>query len=151
MTQDAFERLTVELAEYDQVTLPALTEEVISARTDSLSPIESQALMTAVMELHQTESRASRLRDMLSRAEIVQTATGSRVGVGSIVTVEEADGDVFQVMLGGQHERSRLAGVATASVQSPLGAAVLGATVNDVVTWRTPDGEQVTATVTSVD
>jgi transcription elongation factor GreA len=150
MTQEAHDRLTVELAEFDCVTLPALAEEVISARTDSLSPIESQALMTAVMELHQTESRASRLRDLLASAEIVETTTGVRAGVGSQVTLTEPDGDSFQVLLGSQHERSSDSEVATTSPQSPLGAAVLGAGAGDTVTWQTPGGDTFTAVVTGL-
>ena len=150
MTQEAHDRLVVELAEFDCVTLPALTEEVISARTDSQSPIESQALMTAVMELHQTESRADRIRDLLAGSEIVEVTTGARAGVGSQVTLTEPDGDSFQVLLGSQHERSSDSEVATTSPQSPLGAAVLGAGAGDTVTWQTPGGDTFTAVVTGL-
>ncbi len=150
MTQEAHDRLVADLVEFDCVTLPALTEEVISARTDSLSPIESQALMTAVMELHQTESRADRIRDLLAGSEIVEVTTGARAGVGSQVTLTEPDGDSFQVLLGSQHERSSDSEVATTSPQSPLGAAVLGAGTGDTVTWQTPGGDTFTAVVTGL-
>ena len=61
----------------------------------------------------------------------VEHDTDEHVGVGSIVSVADEDGDEMEV------EISAVGGV---SPDSPLGAALMGAAVGDVVEVEAPSG-----------
>ena len=77
------------------------------------------------------EARIRTLRDRLSHAVTVEHDTDDHVGVGSIVTIADQDGDELEV------EISAVGGV---SPDSPLGSALIGAAVGDVVAVEAPSG-----------
>ena len=77
------------------------------------------------------EARIRTLRERLNHAVTVEHDTDEHVGVGSIVEIAEEDGGAMEV------EISAVGGV---SPDSPLGSALLGATVGDVVDVQAPSG-----------
>jgi transcription elongation factor GreA len=77
------------------------------------------------------ERRIQVLKDRLSNSVTVEHDTDEHVGVGSIVEVADEDGETMQV------EISSVGGV---SPDSPLGAALMGAGVGDVVDVDAPRG-----------
>ena len=77
------------------------------------------------------EARIRALRERLNHAVTVEHDTDEHVGVGSIVTLADEDGDEMEV------EISAVGGV---SPDSPLGAALMGAGVDDVVAVEAPRG-----------
>ena len=77
------------------------------------------------------ERRISLLRHRLRHAVTVEHDTDEHVGVGSIVEVLDEDGEAMEV------EISAVGGV---SADSPLGRALLGAKVGDVVDVEAPRG-----------
>ncbi len=77
------------------------------------------------------ERRIALLKDRLHRAVTVEHRSDANVGVGSIVEVEDEDGETMQV------EISAVGGVAP---DSPLGQALMGAGVGDVVDVQAPRG-----------
>jgi transcription elongation factor GreA len=77
------------------------------------------------------EARIRVLRERLQHAVTVEHDTDEHVGVGSIVSVADEDGDEMEV------EISAVDGV---SPDSPLGAALMGAGVGDVVEVEAPSG-----------
>jgi transcription elongation factor GreA len=77
------------------------------------------------------EARIRQLRDRLNHAVTVEHDTDEHVGVGSIVEIADEDGDDMEV------EISAVGGV---SPDSPLGAALMGAAVGDVVEVSAPSG-----------
>jgi transcription elongation factor GreA len=77
------------------------------------------------------ERRIALLKDRLHHAVTVEHETDEHVGVGSIVDVEDEDGETMQV------EISAVGGVAP---DSPLGQALMGAGVGDVVDVQAPRG-----------
>ena len=77
------------------------------------------------------ERRIQVLQDRLSNAVTVEHDTDEHVGVGSIVEVVDEDGEPMEV------EISAVGGV---SPESPLGSALLGAGVGDVVDVDAPRG-----------
>jgi transcription elongation factor GreA len=77
------------------------------------------------------ESRIRTLRDRLDNAVVVEHDTDDHVGVGSIVEVADEHGETIEV------EISAVGGV---SPDSPLGRALLGAAVGDVVAVEAPRG-----------
>jgi transcription elongation factor GreA len=77
------------------------------------------------------ERRIHVLKDRLSHAVTVDHDTDEHVGVGSFVEIADEDGEVLEV------EISAVGGVAP---DSPLGRALMGAGVGDVVTVEAPRG-----------
>jgi transcription elongation factor GreA len=77
------------------------------------------------------EARIRTLRERLNHAVTVEHDTDEHVGVGSIVGIAEEDGSELEV------EISAVGGV---SPDSPLGSALMGATVGDVVDVQAPSG-----------
>jgi transcription elongation factor GreA len=77
------------------------------------------------------ERRIHVVKDRLSNSVTVEHDSDEHVGVGSIVEVADEDGETMQV------EISSVGGV---SPDSPLGAALMGAGVGDVVDVDAPRG-----------
>jgi transcription elongation factor GreA len=77
------------------------------------------------------EARIRVLRDRLSHAVTVEHDSDEHVGVGSFVEIADEDGEPMEV------EISAVGGV---SPDSPLGRALLGASVGDVVDVEAPRG-----------
>jgi transcription elongation factor GreA len=77
------------------------------------------------------ERRIQIIKDRLHHAVTVEHETDEHVGVGSIVEVEDADGEKMEI------EISAVGGV---SPDSPLGKALMGAAVGDVVDVEAPRG-----------
>ena len=80
------------------------------------------------------EARIRSLRSRLDNAEIVEHAGSDEVGIGSVVDVEDERGDSMTV------EVSAVGGAGTVSPTSPLGAALLGRRIGDVVDVEAPRG-----------
>ena len=77
------------------------------------------------------ERRITMLKNRLHNAVTVEHDSNDQVGVGSIVDVEDGDGEKMEV------EISAVGGV---SPDSPLGRALLGAGVGDTVDVEAPSG-----------
>jgi transcription elongation factor GreA len=77
------------------------------------------------------EARIRKLRHRLQHAETVEHTSDEIVGVGSIVEIEDEDGEVMEI------EISSVGGV---SPTSPLGNALMGASVGDGVDVPAPKG-----------
>ena len=77
------------------------------------------------------EARIRTLRERLNHAVTVEHDTDEHVGVGSLVEIEDGDGDAMEV------EISAVGGV---SPDSPLGSALMGAAVGDEVDVQAPSG-----------
>lgn len=89
------------------------------------------------------EGRISEIKSMLSRAQIIDSDTNGTVEVriGSSVTVKfEGDDEEETWTIVGSAEASPRVG--RISNESPIGAAILGKRVKDVVTVDTPNGPQ---------
>ena len=77
------------------------------------------------------EARIKKLRSRLAHAVVVEHETDEHVGVGSIVGIADEEGDEMEVVI------SALGGVAP---DSPLGQALMGASIGDVVDVEAPRG-----------
>jgi transcription elongation factor GreA len=124
------EALEAELAELEGPRRRAIAEHIKTARefgdiaenAEYHSAKDQQALL---------ERRIQVLKDRLRHAVTVEHHTDEHVGVGSIVEVADEDGETMEV------EISAVGGVAP---DSPLGRALMGAAVGDVVEVEAPRG-----------
>ena len=80
------------------------------------------------------EARIRTLRARLENATIVEDAGSDKVGVGSVVDVDDGSGSTMTV------EVSAVGGAGTVSPTSPLGSALLGRTVGETVDVQAPRG-----------
>jgi transcription elongation factor GreA len=130
MTADQRAALEAELAELEGPRRREATEAIARAREfgDISENFEYHA---AKNEQGLLEARITKLKDRLHRAVTVEHDTDEHVGVGSIVEVEDEDSETMEVHI------SAVGGVAP---DSPLGSALMGASVGDVVKVAAPSG-----------
>jgi transcription elongation factor GreA len=122
--------LEAELAELEGPRRKAATEAIKHAREfgDLAENFEYHA---AKNEQGLLEARITKLRARLHGAVTVEHETDEHVGVGSIVEIVDEEGETMEV------EISAVGGVAP---DSPLGQALMGAAIGDVVDVQAPSG-----------
>lgn len=122
--------LEAELAELEGPRRRAIAEAIKHAREfgDLNENFEYHA---AKNEQALLERRIQLLKQRLRHAVTVEHDTDEHVGVGSLVEIADEDGETMEV------EISAVGGV---SPDSPLGRALLGASVGDVVEVQAPSG-----------
>jgi transcription elongation factor GreA len=122
--------LEAELAEMEGPKRAAAVEAIATARAfGDLS--ENFEYHAAKNEQGLLEARILKLRHRLQHAVTVEQASGDTVGVGSIVTIEDEQGEEMEI------EISSVGGV---SPDAPLGSALMGASVGDTVEVPAPRG-----------
>jgi transcription elongation factor GreA len=130
MTAAQRDALAAELAELEGPKRAEIVQAIATARSfGDLS--ENFEYHAAKNEQGLLERRITILRHRLENAVLVEQAADGVVGVGSVVEVEDEQGGRFEV------EISSVGGVST---ESPLGAALVGAKVGDVVDVAAPKG-----------
>ncbi len=133
LTQAQKDKLEAELAELEGPKRAEAVQAIATARGfGDLS--ENFEYHAAKNEQGLLERRITILRDRLDRAVVIDedaAASSGKVSVGSRVAIETEDGEVMEV------EISSVGGV---SPDSPLGSALLGASVGDEVAVEAPRG-----------
>ncbi|HXH89563.1 MAG TPA: GreA/GreB family elongation factor [Gaiellaceae bacterium] len=130
MTQAQHDALAAELAELEGPKRVAIVEAIATARGfGDLS--ENFAYHDAKNEQGLLERRITIIRSRLETAQIVEQSADGVVGVGSVVEIEDENGERMEV------EISSVGGV---SPDSPLGSALVGAAVGDTVVVQAPRG-----------
>ena len=130
LTAEQRQALEAELAELEGPRRKAAVQAIKTAREfGDLS--ENFEYHAAKNEQGLLEARIRTLRERLNHAVTVEHDTDDHVGVGSIVEIEDGDGDAMEV------EISAVGGV---SPDSPLGSALMGAAVGDQVDVQAPSG-----------
>ncbi|HET8812255.1 MAG TPA: transcription elongation factor GreA [Gaiella sp.] len=131
LTQEQKDALEAELGELEGPRRAAVVEAIATARSfGDLS--ENFEYHAAKNEQGLLEARIAKLRERLHNAVVVEHDTDEHIGPGSIVEVADEHGETMEVTIS-----SVGGGVST---DSPLGAALMGATVGDVVDVQAPRG-----------
>jgi len=84
------------------------------------------------------EARIRKLEFLLLTSEVREVTDTGRVEVGSVVTVVDSDGDELEYFVAPQE--NKVSGLLLASPTSPLGSALLGASIGDEVPYEAPAG-----------
>ena len=130
--------MRAELEELSNVKRPAVIARVRTAREHG-DLKENAEYHAAREEQSFLEGRIQALEARLRTAVIVEApSAGSRVGLGSVVTVEEDDGMVATYTIVGAAESDPRAGRISSS--SPVGRALVGHAVDDEIEVATPGG-----------
>ena len=130
LTYEQKQALAAELEELEGPRRAAAVDAIAHARAfGDLS--ENFEYHAAKNEQGLLEARIAKLRERLHSAVVVEHDTDDHVGPGSIVEVVDEHGDTMEVTI------SSVGGVST---DSPLGAALMGASVGAVVDVDAPRG-----------
>ena len=137
LTPATHERLKAEYAELTGPGRIEIEERIAEAR--SHGDLRENADYDAAKNAQgMMEARIRQIRYLLENAEVRQAADSGVVEVGSIVTAVDDDGDEMEFFLATPENKVR--GYILASPSSPMGLALLGATVGEDVTYQAPGG-----------
>ena len=140
VTSEGFKNLEAEL-EYLTGTKRKEVQEAIAVARGFGDLSENSEYDEAKNEQAKVEARISELEDILKNVKVIDESTISTevVGLGTkIKIVDKEYGDEEELSIVGSNEAESLAG--KISDVSPLGAALMGKKVGDVVTVESPNG-----------
>jgi transcription elongation factor GreA len=134
----AHQRLSDELAERSGPTRRNISELIERAR--ELGDLkENGDYHAAKNEQGLNEARIRQIEAMLKHAVVVESTTAEKVDSGTVIEVRmEGDDEPSTYLVGSIEERGT--GYDVLSPNSPLGKALLGHSVGDVVTFEAPAG-----------
>jgi transcription elongation factor GreA len=146
LTQDAYDRLSGELAELI-ANRPAMAQEINDRREEG-DLKENGGYHAAREEQGKQEGRIVQLQTLLRTAKVGEAPVSDGVaGPGMFVTVRFDGDDDTESFLIGSREEAETAGVEVYSAQSPLGKALTGANEGDTVEYETPNGRVMKVTL----
>ena len=142
MTRDGLTRLEDELRRLRSEERPAVIRAIADAREHG--DLSENAEYHAARERQSfIEGRIVELEDIISRAQVIDTSTlsGDVIRFGATVLLTDEDTEepaTYRIV--GSHEAD--AGAGLLSVTSPLGKALIGRTLGDIVEVKTPRGSR---------
>jgi transcription elongation factor GreA len=141
LTKAGYERLMKQL-EQERERLQEATR-ILQELMESSDDYDDSGLEAAKQEKARIEARIDSLEDVLSRAVILEEGTGEVIGLGSVVELEDpATGERLSVQVVSPAEASVLETPMKISDASPMGKALLGHRVGDVLSLETPRGKK---------
>ena len=148
LSRAAFERLQEELEDLTTRGRVEIARKIETARElGDLS--ENGDYHAAKEEQGKMEGRIRHIQALLERAEIVEAEAGGVVAAGSIVEIRyEGDSSTDRYLIGSIEER---ADVDVISPGSPLGQALVGASVGDTVSFEAPNGNTLRVEVVGIE
>jgi len=140
LSQEAFDRLQ---AEFDDLSTRGRIEvaDKIERAREMGDLSENGDYHAAKDEQGHMEGRIRQLEHILENAEIIAPPAAGVVGPGSVVTVMyegDKESDAERYLVG--HIEERVGNLDVVSPTAPLGAALLGATAGEWVTYEAPNG-----------
>ena len=142
LTERAFEALSTQLAQMKDDTRSDVVAKIAAAR-DEGDLKENGGYHAAREEQGKLESQIRQLEEVLRNADRTPAADDGVVKPGMTVTtrfVGDSDSEMF--LLGAREMEEFADGTQVYSPQSPLGAAILGSTKGDTVTYEAPNGKE---------
>ena len=142
LTIDAYERLKAELKDLSTSGRERIAERLKAAREHG-DIRENAEYDAAKNEQGLMEAKIRKLQALLRDPDIVETPSDAEaVGPGMLVTLRPLDEDdpEDETYLLAEHAEERASGVRTITTTSPLGSALLGATVDREVIYEAPGG-----------
>ena len=146
MTAAGLDALKAELADL-RAKRPGIVDRVATARSDG-DLKENAAYHDARQDLGMLDGRVQTIEGILANVVVIEDAPGDgRVALGSKVVVRDEFGESTYSLVGPAEADI---GRGMISHESPLGTALVGRSVGDTVTFKTPGGDR-TAEIVQVD
>lgn len=137
LTPAALEKLEQELEYLTTEGRREMEERIAEARSHG-DLRENADYDTAKNDQGLMESRIRKLKHLLDNAEVREVEDTGKVEVGTVATVVDEDGDEMEYFVAPQE--NKVGGMLLASPTSPLGSALLGASVGEEVSYDAPAG-----------
>ncbi|WP_420638493.1 transcription elongation factor GreA [Candidatus Poriferisocius sp.] len=150
LSQTAYDRLRSEFEQLTTVGRVDIARKIEAARElGDLS--ENGDYHAAKDEQGKMETRIAQLSALLNNSRIVEAGDGTRVAVGTVVTVaHDGDPDDVETYLVGSIEE-RHDGLDVISPASPMGAAIMGAKVGETRSFESPAGGSLSVQIVSLE
>ena len=143
LTQKAFDQLSAELEDMKGPRRQDIVNRISSAREEGdLS--ENGGYHAAREEQGKLEGQIRQLEHVLQHAETTVPGDDGVVAAGKVVTYKfegDSDDEAETFLLGAREIEDSVEGIKVYSPQSPLGSAIIGATVGDTVSYEAPTGK----------
>ncbi|WP_300766941.1 transcription elongation factor GreA [uncultured Bifidobacterium sp.] len=144
LTQKAYDTLKEELAHREGEYREEITERIAAARAEGdLS--ENGGYQAAREEQGKNEGRINELTVKLRNAKILHAPKTGTVGNGSVVVLELAGREMTYVL--GSRDISVATDYDVVSTDSPMGAAIVGAHNGETVTYKAPNGRDISVII----
>ena len=137
LTPAAFQKMQEELDQLKTAGRREIEERIAEARSHG-DLRENADYDAAKNDQGLMEARIRKLEFLLNTSEVREVTDTGRVEVGSVVTVVDSDGDELEYFVAPQE--NKVSGLLLASPTSPLGGALLGASIGDEVSYEAPAG-----------
>lgn len=145
LTQDAYDKLKEELTYREGEYRDEITQRIAAARAEGdLS--ENGGYQAAREEQGKNEGRINELIVKLRNAKIMEAPAAGTVGNGSLVTIDMGGREMVYVL--GSRDIAVATDYDVISPESPIGAAILGAKEGDTVSYKAPNGREISVTIT---
>ena len=151
LTQEAFDRLTAELAYLKSDGRTKVTAKIAQAREEGdLS--ENGGYHAAREEQGHQEARIRQLTDLLRKARVgAAPTTATNAALGTVITIRFAGDDETEKFLLGSREIAGTTDLTVYSPESALGSAIMGAAPGTTVTYKAPNGRDISVEVVAVE
>ena len=139
ITQKGYDKLLKEIEERETITRRKIADDIEKARQQG--DLSENAAYKAALEAKEfNEVQITVLRDSLANSEIISHKDNGKVGIGSHVNLErKTDRIKITYNIVGHNEADPLQGKIT--LDSPVGSALEGSKVGEIVTVKTPSGD----------
>lgn len=137
LTEAAYRKLQEEYGSLTTEGRRRMSERLAEARSHG-DIRENADYDAAKTEQGLMEARIRKLRHLLDTAVVGEAEDDGTVRVGSIVTLRDEDGDEDEYFVAVPENKVR--GFLLASPKGPLGAALIGASAGDEVSYEAPGG-----------
>jgi len=145
LTQEAYDRLTAELARLEGEGRAEVTARIAAAR-DEGDLKENGGYHAAREEQAKQEARIRELKEKLRNVQIGTPKDDGIVEPGMVVTAVVAGDEM--VFLLGSREIAGTSDIEVFSPTSPLGAAINGHKIGDSTTYTAPNGREIPVEIT---
>ena len=137
LTPAAHQKLVDELAHLTTTGREEVVRRIAEAR-DHGDLRENAEYDTAKNDQGLMEARIRQIKHIIENSEVRDAEDSGKVEVGTIATVIDEDGDEMDYFIASAE--NKVPGMILASPTSPVGAALLGATPGEEVSYEAPGG-----------
>lgn len=140
LTRDGYTKIEREVARLQEVDIPEITERLRAIREDNVGNEEDLELNDTMENKKRLEERVSQLLQVLNQAEIIDSFDPTIINIGDRVVMldMEYDEEMSLDLVDGAEVSSDRRAI---TVDSPVGQALLGKKVGEIVKVKVPDGE----------
>ena len=150
LTQEAYDRLSKELDTLI-ANRPAMAQEINDRREEG-DLKENGGYHAAREEQGKQEGRIRQLTDLLRKAQVgAAPTTATNAALGTVITVKFAGDDETEKFLLGSREIAGSTGLTVYSPASALGSAIMGAKPGATVTYKAPNGRDISVEVVGIE